>query len=87
MALKLILQGNANYLRGLLHRSVFKSLAGVLRVKFLALLVVLFIYIWTQINMYVLRVCTHTRAPWPLLDPSVAQPGCRFQWKSCLERS
>lgn len=28
----------------------------------------------------------HTCAPWPLPDPSVAQPGCRFQCKSSLQR-
>lgn len=71
MALKLI-SGNASHLGGLLFSSVSKPLAGVLRVKFLALLVMLFLYIWTHVYVYTLHVCTRMGAPQPLLSPSDA---------------
>ena len=89
MAFKLILSGNASHLRGLLYSSVLKPLAGVLRVKFLVLLIMLFIYIWTHIYVYMLHMCTHMHAPQPLLSPNDAQSPAaeKVNWKECLERS
>lgn len=80
MALRLILYRNGNYLRGLVHSSVFKSSAGVLRVKFLVLLVMLFLYVWTQISVHILDVHTHIHTNTHMCTVAIARPQCCPAW-------